>query len=96
MSRVLSTGITDEEEIRRILRDEGYTNIFRWCDSAGTRYGEHTHPHQEVRWVLSGTLEIIKGGMTLRLKSGDRLDSAPDTPHSAYVPEDCCYLCGSK
>ena len=95
-SRIIRTGITDESRMRELLEKEGYHNVFRWCDETGTRYGEHTHPHHEVRWVLSGTLQIIEGGRTHTLQPGDRLESPPETPHSAYVPEACCYLCGSR
>ncbi len=95
-SQVRSTGVTDEAAIRRILEEEGYFNIFRWCDATGTRYSEHTHPHHEVRWVLSGTLQIIENGVVHTLRPGDRLESPPETPHSAYVPEECCYICGSR
>ncbi|WP_292661435.1 cupin domain-containing protein [Nitratifractor sp.] len=95
-SYVDHTGINDEAVIRKALEDEGYFNIFRWCDAAGTRYGEHTHPHSEVRWVLSGTLQITEEGHTLTLRPGDRLESPPETLHSAYIPEDCCYLCASR
>ncbi len=55
MARVVETGITDESEIRQILEEEGCFNIFRWSDAASTLYSEHTHPHEEVRWVLEIT-----------------------------------------
>ena len=96
MNRILHSGITDEKEIRSVLEREGYFNIFRWCDPAGTRYAEHTHPHHEVRWILSGTLQIIENGTVHTLHPGDRLESPPETLHSANVPEDCCYICGSR
>jgi len=95
-SRIVRTGITDEAAIREALEDESCFNIFRWCDAAGTRYGEHTHPHREIRWVLSGTLQITEGGETLTLRPGDRLESPPETLHSAYVPKASCYLCASR
>lgn len=96
MAKVFHTGVTDENEIRKILSEEGYFNIFKWCDDAGTRYAAHTHPHYEVRWILSGKLVIEEGDTALELKPGDRMESEPDTPHSAYAPEDVCYICGSR
>ncbi|WP_456452815.1 cupin domain-containing protein [Hydrogenimonas sp.] len=96
MATVVHTGITDEKTIRETLEKEGYFNIFRWCDAAGTRYPEHTHPHDEVRWILSGRLFIIEEGATLDLGPGDRMESEADTPHSAFVPEDVCYICASR
>ena len=96
MAQVFHTGMTDEYAIRRKLEEEGYFNIFKWCDGAGTRYGTHTHPHHEVRWILSGELQITEGDTTLALRPGDRMESEPETPHSAYAPEDVCYVCGSR
>ncbi len=96
MATVERTGVTNEKDIRKILEEEGYFNIFKWCDAAGTRYGVHTHPHHEVRWILSGHLQITENGVTLDLFPGDRMESDADTPHSAYVPEDVCYICGSR
>lgn len=96
MSRVVETGITDERRIVSILEEEGYFNIFRWSDAASTSYPEHTHPHDEVRWVVSGVLEIREGKRRLRLNPGDRLESSANTPHSAYVLEDVVYICASR
>ncbi|WP_457597513.1 cupin domain-containing protein [Hydrogenimonas sp.] len=96
MATVTHTGLTDEGKIYDILREEGYFNLFTWRDSAGTRYGIHTHPHHEVRWVLSGRLVIVEEGVELELGPGDRMESEANTPHSAYVPEEVVYVCGSR
>jgi len=90
------TGIVDEKMIVEILKKEGCFNIFKWRDSAGTRYAEHSHPYDEVRWVLSGTLEITESGKTIRLEPGDKLCSEAGVAHTAFVPEDVVYICGSK
>jgi quercetin dioxygenase-like cupin family protein len=96
MAKVFHTGITDEALIRKRLAKEGYSDIFRWCDREGTRYPVHTHPHDEVRWILSGVLVIEEEGTVLELRPGDRMESEAGRPHSAWVPEDVCYLCGSR
>ena len=96
MAKVIETNITNEQEIIKILEKEGYFNIFKWCDKKGTSYPIHTHPHNEVRWILNGELEIIENGVPLRLKAGDRMESVANTPHSAYAISDVCYICGSK
>ncbi|WP_457607591.1 cupin domain-containing protein [Nitratifractor sp.] len=95
-SRTRSTGLIDELQIVDQLEAEGYFNIFRWSDPAGTRYAEHTHPHDEVRWILSGTLVIEEGGEIFELRAGDRMESPAGIPHSAYTPEDCSYICASR
>jgi len=96
MAKVFHTGVSDEGKIRETLRQEGFFNVFKWCDRAGTRYPTHTHPHYEVRWILSGRLVIEEGGTAVELKPGDRMESEPDTPHSAYAPEEVCYICGNR
>ncbi len=96
MARVVETGITDEKRIIKILEEEGCFNIFKWSDAASTSYPEHTHPYDEMRWVVSGVLEITEGKTCLRLYPGDRLESAANRPHSAYVPEDVVYICASR
>jgi quercetin dioxygenase-like cupin family protein len=96
MATVTHTGIVEEEAIRQILREEGYFDIFRWCDGPGSRYPVHTHPHNEVRWILSGRLWIEEEGTVLELGPGDRMESEAGVPHSAWSEEGACYLCGSK
>nr|WP_242462851.1 cupin domain-containing protein [Persephonella atlantica] len=93
---IKQTEISDIKEIVKILEDEGYTNIFTWCDEAGSFYDWHTHPYQEVRWIYKG--EIIMGteeGEFL-LKEGDRIDLPPGTRHWAKTDKGVCYVCGSK
>ncbi len=41
------TGIVDEGRVVEVLKEEGYFNIFKWSDSAGTRYAEHSHPYDD-------------------------------------------------
>ncbi|WP_456430977.1 cupin domain-containing protein [Nitratifractor sp.] len=96
MSRLERTEITDVEQIAAILREEGYGEIFVWRDADGSRYGVHTHPYREVRWVLEGTLVIVTEEGEFRLGPGDRLDASPLTPHSAYVIGETRYVCASR
>ncbi len=96
MAQIERTGITDEESARRVLEAEGFGDLFVWSDTAGTRYPLHTHPRKEVRWVLSGRLVIVEEGIALELGPGDRVTTEAEVPHSAYVPEDVRYLCGSR
>ena len=96
MAKVIKTNITDENKIINILKEEGYFNIFKWCDKKGTSYPLHTHPYNEVRWIINGELEIIENNTSFYLKPGDRMESVANTPHSAYAISDVCYICGSK
>ncbi len=96
MAKVIDTGITDEQEIIDILTKEGYFNIFKWCDEKDRIYPLHKHQYNEVRWIISGKLQIDEGDSSILLKAGDRMESKANTPHSAYARTDVCYICGSK
>ncbi len=96
MVKVEATGITDPKTIEEILQKEGFFNIFLWHDSANTSYPPHTHPHYEVRWIVEGELVIEQDGKRYHLKPGDRMESEPNTLHSAYAPKDVSYICGSR
>ncbi|ADU96678.1 cupin domain-containing protein [Thermovibrio ammonificans] len=94
---VEKTGITDKEEVFRRLREEGYTNLYVWSDSPGTFYDWHTHPFNEVRWVLSGRITMGTREGVVTLGPGDRLEVPAGTEHWAEVgPEGVTYVCGSK
>jgi quercetin dioxygenase-like cupin family protein len=43
----------------------------------------HTHPGEEIIYVIEGTLEYEIGGQVLRVKAGDVLFVPAGTPHTA-------------
>ncbi|NPA54037.1 MAG: cupin domain-containing protein [Aquificae bacterium] len=94
--KVFHTNITNPEEIKEILKREGYFNIFPWCDEAGSFYDWHIHPYEEVRWIYKG--EVIMGTEEgeILLKAGDRLNLPAGTKHWAKTENGVCYICGSK
>jgi len=96
LTKVIHTDIVEEDKIIKILEDEGYFNIFKWCDREGSYYMPHTHPYYEVRWIISGELKIIEPDREVILKAGDRYESMPNIEHSAQALSDVCYICGSK
>jgi quercetin dioxygenase-like cupin family protein len=51
---------------------------------AGVESGWHTHPGEEVGYILAGTVEMaIHGRATLTLHAGDGFLIPPRTPHNA-------------
>ncbi len=96
MAKVIHTDITDESKIYETLKKEGFFNIFTWTDSKNTKYPLHTHPHYEVRWIVEGELVIVEDGKEIVLKAGDRLETAPNTPHAAYTKIGAKYICASR
>jgi quercetin dioxygenase-like cupin family protein len=51
---------------------------------AGVESGWHTHPGEEVGYILAGTVEMrIKDRPTLTLRAGDPFLMPPGIPHNA-------------
>ncbi|RKQ63657.1 hypothetical protein C7457_0533 [Thermovibrio guaymasensis] len=91
------TGVSDKGEVFKRLQEEGYTNLYVWSDFPGTYYDWHTHPFNEVRWVLEGEITIGTEREVVTLRAGDRLDVPAGTRHWAKVGKDgVIYVCGSK
>jgi mannose-6-phosphate isomerase-like protein (cupin superfamily) len=70
---------------------------YRQTDPAGAFYPEHTHPHDEIRWMVRGRLRLGAGGKVTVLEPGDRLELPANTPHWAEVvgEEEAHYVCAS-
>jgi len=50
----------------------------------GVASGWHTHPGEEVGYIVAGTVQMeIRDGTTLVLHAGDGFCIPPDTPHNA-------------
>ena len=50
----------------------------------GVESGWHTHPGEEVGYILAGTVEMqVEGRTTLILQTGDGFLIPPRTPHNA-------------
>lgn len=86
----------DIGEIVKTLTKEGCFNIFEWSDAPGSRYPWHTHPHNEVRWVVRGSILIGTENGDILLKPGDRLNVVANTKHWAKTDGGVSYICGSR
>ena len=51
---------------------------------------EHHHPHQQITFVISGTMEFDLDGETQVLQAGDGVLIPPDVPHSAVIGHGPC------
>ena len=51
--------------------------------AAGASFPRHTHPGEEIIYVLQGTLEYEVAGKPIRLKAGDVLFVPAGTVHAA-------------
>jgi len=48
----------------------------------------HSHPHEQVGYVLAGSLQIGAGDATCRLGPGDVYVAPPNAPHAAVSGPD--------
>jgi quercetin dioxygenase-like cupin family protein len=97
MALVEKTGITDSQEVFKILTELGYKNLYVWSDPPETFYDWHTHPYDEVRWILRGEILIGTPEGEYLLKAGDKMEVPAGTRHWAKVgKEGVVYVCGSK
>ncbi len=79
------SGIGRTEALRHDLGQPGREVIQVRVDFApGAAFGMHTHPGEEVAYVLEGTLEYqFEGKPPVTLKAGDALFIPAGTPHAA-------------
>ncbi len=45
----------------------------------------HSHPHEQLLQILSGSAKVVLGDEVLTLKAGDVVHVPPDLPHSLEV-----------
>jgi quercetin dioxygenase-like cupin family protein len=86
----------EADALEQSLRKRGL-RPFRQTDAAGAFYPEHTHPHDEIRWMVRGRLRLGVGEEVTELGPGDRLELPAHTPHWAEVVggEGALYVCAS-
>jgi quercetin dioxygenase-like cupin family protein len=80
-----SSGIGRTDVLRHDLAENGRELIQVRVDFApGAAFGMHTHPGEEVAYVLEGSLEYqFEGKPPVTLKAGDSLFIPAGTPHAA-------------
>jgi quercetin dioxygenase-like cupin family protein len=82
-------GVTRTDLQRHDLSAPGREAIQVRVDLApGVAFGKHTHPGEEIIYVLEGTLEYQVGDKPpVTLKAGNVLFIPANTPHSARNPD---------
>ena len=85
-----------KSEIIQQLESKGYQNIFVWSDNKGTYYDWHSHPYDEIRYMLKGKMIINTKDKSIELNPGDIAEVKAGELHEAYVLEDCEYICATK
>jgi quercetin dioxygenase-like cupin family protein len=78
--------------IKHELREEGY-NIYVYSYPGGMCFPKHSHNHDTVHVVLSGTIKVIIDGDEFILKIGERFPIAAGIVHYAEVLGDTPLVC---
>jgi quercetin dioxygenase-like cupin family protein len=79
---VESTEAVDGAHLKR-LAGGTEANVQQFTIEPGATVPEHSHPHEQVGYVLEGALEFTIDGETHRAKTGDSYVIPGGEPHSA-------------
>ena len=77
--------------IGTFIHSEGAT-LAHWQIAKGTELALHSHPHEQISFLLSGRLDLRSGDETVHLEPGNSVVFAGDEPHSGFAHEDCVVL----
>ncbi len=64
------------------------TSMVEFHLSAGSALPDHTHPHEQTGYLISGRLILTVDGTPNPAEPGDSWTVAGDVPHSAEILED--------
>ena len=73
---------------RSVYLDDVMLTFFEF--EPGAVIPEHQHPHQQITYVIAGTMEFELDGEKRVLKAGDGAMVPPNTPHSAVIVGEGC------
>jgi quercetin dioxygenase-like cupin family protein len=73
---------------RAVYLDEVMMTFFDF--EANATIPEHHHPHQQITWIVSGTMEFELDGEKRLLHAGDGVLILPNTPHGAIILDQPC------
>ncbi|MBI2154484.1 MAG: cupin domain-containing protein [Candidatus Rokubacteria bacterium] len=86
LERIPEEKVTDRIT-RRIVTGEKEMIAF-WKMKAGAHAAAHTHPHEQISWMLSGKMEFRLGSEKRTCGPGDIVVIPSGVEHEAWFPED--------
>lgn len=79
---------TPEGGERRILSYGGGMMLVQFSFGAGVQAAMHSHPHEQIGYVVSGTIDLLMDGQaTERLTAGASYYVAPNIRHGVFTHE---------
>ncbi len=73
--------------VRRTLVDGGSMMVCEFSLAAGVEIPNHSHPHEQVGYLVSGRMQMTVGDATYELAPGDSYRAPAAVPHGAVVLE---------
>lgn len=73
---------------RRTLAHGERLMVTQFLISRGTELPRHSHPHEQISYILSGELEMRVGGQSYHLQPGESLLLPGGMAHSALALQD--------
>jgi len=86
LRRLPEEKITDKISRRVLVGDKEM--VVWWSMKAGAHAAAHQHPHEQIFWLISGTMEFRLGGEKRTCRAGDVGVIAGGVEHEAWFPED--------
>ncbi len=71
--------------VRRTLADGPEMMLCEFSFESGVEIPTHTHPHEQVGYVVRGEVRMTIGGQENLLGAGDSYYIPGNLPHSAYT-----------
>jgi quercetin dioxygenase-like cupin family protein len=78
--------VTDKISRRMVAGDKCMLVI--WSMKAGAHAATHTHPHEQIFWMLKGRMDFRLGNETKSCGPGDVCVIPGGVEHEAWFPED--------
>jgi quercetin dioxygenase-like cupin family protein len=73
--------------IRRVLATSDVMMLAEFTFEKGVEVPEHTHPHDQVGYVVAGRMRMVMGEEALECGPGDSYHAPPDVPHAGVALE---------
>ncbi len=73
--------------VRRTLAQSNSMMLCEFTFDAHVEVPIHTHPHEQVGYIVSGRVEMTIDGKKYELTKGDSYLALPNIPHGAYTLE---------
>jgi len=73
---------------RKILAHDGNMLAAEVTFKKGSVGAVHTHPHEQICYVLEGSFELNMDGEICTIKKGDTYYAKPNIPHGVVALED--------